>query len=237
MDQHISQGRNRLLAVLPPNDMALLAPDLEEVHFEQGVLLQEADTPIERVYFPSNGMISLLAVMRDGKGVETATIGREGAVNVMSGFGSLRSPNRAVMQVAGDASQIAAGKFKSAVENSATIRDLVVRYNDVQMALVQQTAGCNALHDVEKRLSRWLLQTRDRCDSDVIPLTQEFLSEMLGVQRTSVTAIASALQTAGLIKYRRGRIDIIDREGLQNKSCECYESVRVRNEQIFSQGR
>jgi CRP-like cAMP-binding protein len=179
-------------------------------------------------------MISLLAVMRDGKGIETATIGREGAVNVMSGFGSRRSPSRAVMQVAGDASRIASAKFKTAVENSATLRDLVVHYNDVQVALVQQTAGCNALHDVEKRLCRWLLQTRDRCDSDLVPLTQEFLSEMLGVQRTSVTAIASTLQTAGLIKYRRGRIEIIDRDGLQNKSCECYESVRLRNEQMFS---
>jgi CRP-like cAMP-binding protein len=234
MDQLLSPSRNRLLGVLPPNDIALLAPDLEEMHFEQGALLQEADKPIEQVYFPSNGMISLLAVMRDGKGVETATIGREGAVNVMSGFGSRRSPSRAVMQVAGDASQITSAKFKAAVENSATIRDLVVRYNDVQMALVQQTAGCNALHDVEKRLCRWLLQTRDRCDSDSIPLTQEFLSEMLGVQRTSVTAIASALQTAGLIKYRRGRIDIIDREGLESRSCECYETVRLRNEEIFS---
>jgi CRP-like cAMP-binding protein len=233
MDQHLSQGRNRLLGVLPPSDFALLAPDLEDVHFEQGAMLQEAGNPIQQVYFPWTGMISLLAVMRDGKGIETATIGREGAVNAMSGFGSGSSPGRAVMQVAGDVSQIASVKFKTAVDNSAIIRELVVRYNDVQMALVQQTAGCNALHDVEKRLCRWLLQTRDRCDSDSIPLTQEFLSEMLGVQRTSVTAIARALQTAGLIKYRRGRIDIIDRAGLENKSCECYESVRLRNEEIF----
>jgi CRP-like cAMP-binding protein len=171
--------------------------------------------------------------MRDGSGVETATIGREGAVGVMAGFGSRRSAGRAVMQVAGDVSHIAAAKFRAAIESSAALRDLVVRYNDVQMALVQQTAGCNALHHVEKRLCRWLLQTRDRCESDEIPLTQEFLAEMLGVQRTSVTPIARNLQTAGLIKYRRGRIEIIDREGIEKRSCECYEMVRLKNEETF----
>jgi len=233
MDQHLSRVRNRLLAALPPPDFALLAPHLEDVNFDQGVVLQEAGAGIEQVYFPLNGMISLLAVMRDGSGVETATIGREGAVGVMAGFGSGRSAGRGVMQVAGAVSQIAAGRFRTALESSAALRDLVVRYNDVQMALVQQTAGCNALHHVEKRFCRWLLQTRDRCECDEIPLTQEFLAEMLGVQRTSVTPIARNLQAAGLIKYRRGRIEIIDREGLESKSCECYETVRLKNEETF----
>jgi CRP-like cAMP-binding protein len=234
MDQHLSPDRNRLLGILPPRDFALLAPHLKEVHYEQGSMMQEGGDPIEHVYFPHNGMISLLAVMQDGSGIETVTVGREGAVNVMAGLGSRLSAGRAVMQVAGDVSQIASANFETAAKSSAAIRDLVVRYNDVQMALVQQTAGCNALHHVEKRLCRWLLQTRDRCDSDALPLTQEFLSEMLGVQRTSVTAIASALQTAGLIKYRRGRIDIVDRDGLEKKSCECYQSVRLRSEGSFS---
>jgi CRP-like cAMP-binding protein len=233
MDQQLSHGRNRLLGILPPSDLALLTPHLRDVRFEQGAMLQEAGEPIEQVYFPHNGMISLLAVMRDGSGIETATIGREGAVSVMAGFGSRRSASRAVMQVAGDVSHIASPKFRAAVESSAALRNLVVLYNDVQMALFQQTAGCNALHHVEKRFCRWLLQTRDRCDSDEIPLTQEFLSEMLGVQRTSVTLIARSLQTAGLIKYRRGRIDILDRDGLEKRSCECYETVRLRSEDAF----
>jgi CRP-like cAMP-binding protein len=233
MDQHLSEGRNRLLGVLPPADFTLLDPHLKSEYFKQGVTFQETGDPIERVYFPNSGMISLLAVMRDGSGIEIATIGREGAVGVMAGFGSSHCASRAVMQVAGDVSHIAAAKFRAVVESSTALRDLVVRYNDVQMTLVQQTAGCNALHHVEKRLCRWLLQTRDRCDSDEIPLTQEFLSQMLGVQRTSVTLIARALQEAGLIRYRRGRIDIIDREGLERKSCECYETVRLRNEDIF----
>jgi CRP-like cAMP-binding protein len=234
LDQPLTERKNRLLATLPRADFDHLYPHLKEVHFEQGVILQEAGDPIEQVYFPHDGMISLLAVMREGNGIETATIGREGAVGVTAGLGSHRSPSRAVMQVEGDVSQISPAKFRAAVERSDAIRDLVVRYNDVQLALVQQTAGCNALHPVEQRLCRWLLQTRDRCESDAIPLTQEFLSEMLGVQRTSVTAIARSLQTAGLIKYRRGRIDLIDRAGVEKKSCECYESVRLRNEEIFA---
>jgi CRP-like cAMP-binding protein len=234
MDQLISHGNNRLLGILPAADFALLHPHLTQSHYELGVLLQEAGAPIEQVYFPQNGMISLLAVMRDGNGIETATIGREGAVGVMAGFGGRYSPSRAVMQIAGDVSQIESASFRTIVENSAAIRDLVVRFNDVQMALVQQTAGCNALHDVEKRMCRWLLQTRDRCDSDVIPLTQEFLSEMLGVQRTSVTMIARGLQAAGLIKYRRGRIDLVDRDAVEKKSCECYETAHLRSEAVFA---
>ncbi len=234
MDRPITHRRNRLLGVLPPDDLATLAAHLKEVHFEQGAVLHEADDTIEQVYFPNSGMVSLLAVMRNGAGIETATIGREGAVNVMAGLGSHRSACRAVMQVAGDVSQITAARFRTIVENSAAIRNLVVECADIQMALVQQTAGCNALHPVEERLCRWLLQTRDRCDSDLVPLTQEFLSEMLGVQRTSVTATARALQTAGLIKYQRGRILIVDREGLEKKSCECYKTARLRSEGVFA---
>jgi CRP-like cAMP-binding protein len=234
MDQLLSHRRNRLLGILSAEDFASLVPHLKDVRFEQGLTLQEAGDPIEQVYFPHNGMISLLAVMRDGNGIETATIGREGAVGVMAGLGSLRSASRAVMQVAGNVSQVSSARFRTIVAQSVAMRNLVVRYNDVQMALVQRTAGCNALHHVEQRLCRWLLQTRDRCESDAIPLTQEFLSEMLGVQRTSVTQTARALQEAGLIKYRRGRIDIIDREGLEKKSCECYETVRLKSEDVFS---
>jgi len=221
------------LQICNSDDKALLAPHLKTVHFEQGELIQDAGEPIEHVYFPHSGMISLLVVMRDGGGIEMATIGREGAVNAMAGLGGRTSAARAVMQIEGDASQILAAPFRAAIDGSATLRDLVVRYNDVHLALLQQTAGCNALHDVENRMSRWLLQTRDRCEDDVIPLTQEFLSEMLGVQRTSVTAIARALQSEGLIRYRRGRIEIVDRPGLEKKSCECYDTVRRRAERMF----
>jgi CRP-like cAMP-binding protein len=229
-----ADGRNRLLAALLPVDLALLASHLKDKHFKQGVVLQEAGEPIELVYFPHTGMISLLAVMQNGNAVETATIGREGAVHAMAGLGGRIAVARAVVQVEGSSSQIAVSRFQAAVGESAGIRALIERYNDVQMGLMNQSAGCNALHQVETRLSRWLLQTRDRSDSDTLTLTQEFLSEMLGVRRTTVTLVAQQLQSAGLIRYRRGHIEIADRAALEEKACECYEVVRRRNEQIFS---
>jgi CRP-like cAMP-binding protein len=225
---------NRLLAALSPIDLALLAPHLEDVRHKQGILLQEAGDPIKVVYFPRTGMISLLAVMRAGNGVETATVGREGAVGVMAGLGGRAAVARAVVQVAGVSSQIRASRFLEAANASAGIRDLIGRYNDAQMTLVHQSAGCNALHHVTARLCRWLLQTRDRSDSDILSLTQEFLSEMLGVQRTTVTPLARSLQVLGLIRYRRGKIEIVDRPGLEEKACECYEAVRRKTEDVFS---
>jgi CRP-like cAMP-binding protein len=191
-DQVKSNGQNRLLAALQSHDFAMLSPHLKDLHFNQGVLLQEAGDPIEQIYFPHHGMISILAVMQEGTAVETATIGREGAVGAMAGLGTRHALGRAVVQVEGVSSQISALQFRAAVDHSDGIRTLIVRYNDAQMALIHQSAGCNALHPAEKRLCRWLLQTRDRSDSDRLPLTQEFLSEMLGVQRTTVTVNAPA---------------------------------------------
>ena len=237
MDLHVPEAENRLLAELSPADAALLAPHLKRFHIGQGVVLHESDDLIEQVYFPQNGMISLLTVMRDGRGIETATIGREGAVDVMAGLGSRHSPSRAVMQVAGDVATILPARFRSAVETSPMLRDLVLRYNEVQTANIQQTAGCNALHSIEQRFCRWLLQTRDRCGSDAVPLTQEFLSEMLGVQRTSITAIARVLQTKQLIRYRRGRIDILDALEIVHRSCECYETVKRRGDRSLANAR
>ncbi|MDR3461285.1 MAG: Crp/Fnr family transcriptional regulator [Beijerinckiaceae bacterium] len=226
--------RNRLLAALQPSDYSLLAPHLKVTRLKQGTVLQESGDPIRQVYFPESGMVSVLAVMQAGNGIEIATIGREGAVGYMAALGSRHAAGRAVVQVDADASQISASNFRSAFDQSPGIRDLILRYNDVQMALVQQSAGCNALHHVEKRLCRWLLQTRDRCDSDILPLTHELLSEMLGVQRTTVTVVARALQTQGLVRYRRGQVEIIDRHGLEKKACECYEVVRGKSEEVFS---
>jgi CRP-like cAMP-binding protein len=237
LDSVSRNGQNRLLASLVPADFALLAPHLKEVSPKQGVFLQEAGDPIEQVYFPQSGMISLLAVMEAGNAVETATIGREGAVGAMSGLGARTATGRAVVQVMGVTARITVARFIEAVNLSPALRDLVIRYNDVQMALVQQSAGCNALHHVDSRLCRWLLQTRDRSDSDVLPLTQEFLSEMLGVQRTTVTMLARELQDLGLIHYRRGRIEIRDRSGLERKACECYDVVRRKTDEVFTQPR
>jgi CRP-like cAMP-binding protein len=223
--------RNRLLAALRPADMAALVPHLKEVELEQGALLQEQGELIERVYFPNSGMISLLAVMQQGNAVETATIGREGAVGAMAGLGPRHAFTRAVVQMAGTAAQIATGKFQAVVGASPTIRDIIVRHNEVLLAQVQQSAACNALHEAESRFCRWLLQSRDRSDGDIVPITQEFLAQMLGVRRTTVTLVAQSLQDAGLLRYRRGRIEILDRNMLEDRACECYRVVRRTIEQ------
>jgi CRP-like cAMP-binding protein len=233
-DRIAPEGRNRLLAALQPQDLALLSPHLTDQHFKQEMVVQEAGEPIQHIYFPHSGMISIMAAMQEGTAVETATVGREGAVGIMAGLGGRRAAGLAVVQVEGRSSQISAAPFRAAVDQSSGIRDLIMRYNDIQLALIQQSAGCNALHHAEKRLCRWLLQTRDRSDSDVLSLTHEFLSGMLGVQRTSVTLIASQLQSEGLIRYRRGRVEIVDRDGLEKKACECYAVTRRKTEDVFS---
>ena len=197
-----SNGRNRLLAALQPADFSLLAPNLKDISFSQGDLLQDAGEAITYVYFPHCGMISLLTVMQNGSAVETATIGSEGGCGAMSGLGSRIAPHKAVVQIEGIASRIAAARFEAAVNGSAPLRDLVVRYSDFLMMMIQQSAGCSALHPLEKRLCRWLLQAQDRNDSNRLPLTQEFLSQVLGVRRTTLTMIAGELQAAGLIRRR-----------------------------------
>ena len=218
--------RNRLLAALTSEDHSLLAPHLNELSLELGSLLQEAGEPVEFVYFPHEGMISLLAVMADGQGIETATVGSEDVVGAMSGFRVRQGFTRAVVQAPLVASCISIVHFHAALQKSDALRNLIASYNEVLLAQVQQTAACNALHPMECRLARWLLQTRDRIDTDVLPLTQEFLSQMLGVRRSTVTLVARQLKQAGVIQTRRGRIVIVDRKGLEDVACECYAIVR-----------
>jgi CRP-like cAMP-binding protein len=170
--------------------------------------------------------------MRQGDAIETATIGYEGAVGSFAGLGQRRSHTRAVVQVAGSATRIAAPHFRKAVQDSDAVCKIVVRYGEMLLIQVQQTAACNALHAVEARLSRWLLQARDRLDSNTIKLTHEFLSQMLGVRRTTVTVVANVLQQAGLIRYHRGQIEIVDRQGLEARACECYEAIRRQIDQV-----
>jgi CRP-like cAMP-binding protein len=224
--------RNLLLAALPEQDLALLVPHLKEVSPVQGALLQEQGGLIEQVYFPHDGIISLVAVMRRGDAIETATIGYEGAVGSFAGLGMRRSHMRAIVQVKGAALRIAASNFRKAAEESAAVRQIIVRYGEMLLIQVQQTAACNALHAVEARLSRWLLQARDRLESNTIKLTHEFLSQMLGVRRTTVTVVANVLQQAGVIRYHRGQIEIVDRIGLEARACECYDAIRRQIDEV-----
>ena len=233
LDRSHTIRRNLLMAALPDRDMSLLTPYLKDVPIEQGVVLQEQGEHIDQVYFPHGGFISLLAVMQQGNAIEIATMGYEGAVGSLAGLGPRRSHTRAVVQVAETASRIAAVRFRRAAEESEAIHNIIVRYGEMLLIQVQQTAACNALHGVEARLSRWLLQARDRLESNTIKLTHEFLSQMLGVRRTTVTVVANSLQRAKLIRYHRGQIEIVDRPGLEARACECYEAIRRQIDQVI----
>jgi len=220
------RGGNRLLSALSTKAFGALKSNLKRVSLKQGYVLQEPGDKINYLYFPHVGMISLLAVMKNGKAIETATVGREGAVGIMSAMSRQCAFCRVVVQTPVEASRIATAHFQKALASSVEIRNTAVRYVETLMAQVQQTAACNALHEIDARLCRWLLQTHDRTDGDIIPLTQEFLSEMLGVTRTTVTLVARQLQKAGAISYRRGKIEIINRRALERRACECYEVIR-----------
>jgi CRP-like cAMP-binding protein len=216
---------NKLLASLPRDHFDRLLPHLSTVTLPQGVVLYESGDEVDQVYFPQYGMLSLLAVLRDGKAIETATVGREGVVGAMAGLGLYKSLVRVVVQMPVSVSKIAATHFRTAAATSDPVRDLCIRYNEVLLSQARVTAACNALHPIEARFCRWLLQSADRSASDTVALTQEFLAEMLGVRRTSVTEVASKVQNAGVITYSRGVIKILDRAALLRMSCECYETL------------
>ena len=224
---------NRLLSALGGADLALLAPHLRDVPLIQGVVLQEQEAPAENVYFPLSCVISLISVMQGGEVVETAMVGREGAVGAFGGLGPWNAFTRAVVQLPGLATVIPVASFQAAVAQSDRIRNLVLRYKETLLAQVQQTAACNALHNLEERLARWLLQASDRTDNSNLPLTQDFISQMLAVRRTTVTVVAGKLQQAGMIRYHRGRIEIVDRLKLEEAACECYHTIRRRTDAVF----
>jgi len=235
--QRLDQAKsNRFLAALPRADLALLTPHLHPVSLERGTLLHDAGDEIEHVYFPHNGMISLVAVMQDGMTVETATVGRGGAVGTTAGLGSRCAFGRAVVQLPGWAERISCARFHAIAQQDEALRNLVVRYNDVLIMQIQQSVACNALHAMEARLCRWLLQTHDCIEGDTVPLTQEFLAQMLGVRRTTVTIAARLLQSAGMIRYRRGLVHIVDRAALEDAACECYALIRQQIDRIFPTG-
>ena len=171
--------------------------------------------------------------MEAGEVVETATVGREGAIGAFGGLGPWHAFTRAVVRLPGTATVISVGHFQAAVGQSERIRNLVLRYKEALLGQVQQTAACNALHPLEARLARWLLQTLDRADDPKLPLTQDFMAQMLAVRRTTVTLIASQLQEAGPISYRRGVIVVRDRSKLEEAACQCYRTIRRRTDAVF----
>jgi CRP-like cAMP-binding protein len=218
--------KNQLLADLPTNVFNALRPHLVHVELQVKTLIYAPEDEVKWVYFPSSGMISLLQPTAHSRGIELATIGREGALGAIAGFGLNRALTASVVQMPLTAVKMSAVEFRKNVFQYASLQELALKSNEIILAQTQITAACNAVHNVEQRFCRWLLQTWDRSDSDTISLTQEFLGEMLGVRRTSVTVIAAKLQANGFIRYRRGKIDVLNRPELERHSCECFRAVR-----------
>jgi CRP-like cAMP-binding protein len=226
MASSLAQTKNRILAALPREDFAYLSPQLIQVDLEKGRLLADPGDPITHVYFPIDTVVSIMTLMESGEAIESATIGREGAYGLLAAAAPREAQSRAIIQVPGRAHKIGAPALQELWKRSPVFRSLVDKHTDALFAHAAQSVACNALHSVEARFCRWLLSCRDRIDMDTVSLTQEFLADMLGVQRTTVTAVARSLQAKGLIRYRRGIVDVIDRGALEQSACECYRAVR-----------
>jgi CRP-like cAMP-binding protein len=225
--------KNLLLRLLSPADLKLLTPHLRSAHFEQQHVLFEAEEQIDHVYFPTSAVISLVITLSTGEIIEAAMVGIDGVVGASAALDGKISLSRGIIQLAGEIIVCDIDALKSVALQSPKLLALLVRHEQTVYAQAQQSAACFATHQVEARLCRWLLRARDLSASDHLPFTQEYLAEMLGVRRTSVTAVAHTLQAAGLIKYARGKIQIVNAEGLKDTACECYASVKAHYERLI----
>jgi CRP-like cAMP-binding protein len=217
---------NHLLAALPPDVFARIAPSLDVVPLKLKAFLHKPGEPIREVYFPGGGFISLVTVLKDGGMVEVATIGREGMLGLTAVLNGDPSPSAAIVQGETETCyRMPADVFRKEINRRDAFHDLMVRYTHAVGGFIMQSTACNAVHPVQQRLARWLLMAHDRMGTNEFPLTQEFVAMMLGVSRPTVTVIAGTLQKAGLITYHRGHLTIVDREKLESASCECYRTA------------
>ena len=217
--------RNHLLSVLPSEELAAITPRLEHVRLERRMVAYDPLHPITHVYFVETGVISVLSVMHDRTAIETATIGCEGMIGVPIFHGVDAVPEQAFVQVPGDAYRLSASDFHALIPQLPSLARLLNRYAVCLFTLAAQCSGCNRVHTMEQRLARWLLMVHDRMPDDTFELTQDFLSQMLGVRRATVSETASQLQQAGLITYTRGRVTVLDRRALERATCECYDII------------
>jgi CRP-like cAMP-binding protein len=217
---------NRLLAALQHEEYARLSPHMELVRLKPGKILYNGGDVVRHALFPKAGMICLLSTAENGRTIEVGMIGNEGMSGTPIFLRSDVTPYRVMVQLAGDAIRIRGDVLRTEFNRGGRFQDLLLRYTHTLLIQIAQSAACNGFHTVEERLCRWLLGSHDRVQADTIHLTQEFLSLMLGVPRTSVTTIAGALQKKGMIRYNRGKISILDRRRLEAASCECYRLVR-----------
>lgn len=226
--------KNQLLAALPPKEYSRLVAYMEVVPIEFKQEFYLPNQPIEYVYFLNDGVASMLTVMTDGLAIEVATVGNEGMVGLPVFLGVDRVPGECFMQVAGSGFKMRADAFKTHVTADSLLYNMLQRYTQALFNQIAQSAACNRLHSIEQRMCRWLLMTADRVDTNTFSLTQEFLSIMLGVNRSTVSLNASILQKAGLINYTRGQITILDRPGLENITCECYQVVKAEFDRLLN---
>lgn len=225
---------NAFLSAIHSADLDRLKPHLREMELVKGKMLFDQGGRIDEVIFPVSGIVSFVVAMTDGDQVEAGMIGHDGLIGAGAALNGPRAINRAVVQSPGTALAIPVGALKAALGASETLRGVVYRYDQLLWAQTQQSVACNALHHIEERLCRWILRSRDLVHGDVLHLTQEFIAEMLGVRRTSVTLAARHLQALQLIKYRRGQIDVLDVDGLREASCECYQAFSQQEALILS---
>jgi CRP-like cAMP-binding protein len=230
---HRDRRTNRLLSLLSDHDYERLRPHLSPAVLEYRKSLYEASRPIEHVYFPVDGVASLVITTADGASAEVGTIGNEGMVGLPICLGDRDSPSSVYVQVPGMGLQMDAGIFRRELDQNPTLNLVMLRYAHAFFNQVAQSAACVHLHRVEQRCCRWLLMTRDRMPAGEFLLTQEFLGMMLGVRRTTVTEVMGALQKAGLIRYRRGHVSILDPEALRLRACECYDISKLEFDRLL----
>jgi CRP-like cAMP-binding protein len=220
--------RNRLLLALPAADLETLMPQLEQIHCQRAQVLMDADSPIDHVFFPDSGVVSVVACYADGTIIEMATTGREGCTSIQAVLGAERSSVRLLVQIPGSAARMPRAAFARAMASMPFFRGLMGAYAQAFLEQVLVSVACNGAHSLKQRLARWLLMMRDRGDDDALQITQNLLAEMLGVQRPTITNAARELERAGLIARGRRQVTILDRPGLVAASCECYQLVRSR---------
>jgi CRP-like cAMP-binding protein len=227
--------RNRLLKALPPSEFAVLAPHLQPVDLHLGETLHRAGELIQHLYFPEIGFISAMTVLSDGSPLEIGLIGAEGVAGVSVILGAATSYSETMCQTGGAAHRLPVHNLLEAITFAPRLRDLLLRYVHAFHIQVAQTAACNAHHELGQRLARWLLAAHDRSGVAELSLTQDLIAVMLGVRRSTVSVAAGTLQKAGVIRYQHGRITIVDRIGLENAACECYEAVAGEYRRLFGE--
>jgi CRP-like cAMP-binding protein len=225
---------NQLLGALENDSLQRIEGSLESVILKLGNIVCEAGGELNHAYFPQGAVLSLLTVMENGSAIETANIGREGAFGLFAAMYSRVSFNRCIVQLVGPMVRCPIAVLEEEFARSANVRDLFVSYSETLLSQIQQTVGCNALHTVEERMCRWLLMMDDRAEGEVMNYTQEFLSEIMGVNRSSISQAAQSLQNAGLISYRRGAMQVLNRACMEKVSCECYGIVKRRFDAFLS---